>query len=340
MTTISRMLALAETGSQRPGGDRTALTLDGRRVGATESVSAGAVLVCGDSRYRIVEGLDGFLYPALMHDTAPKRPVRVHCGLHKCLTMYQRRVYKSVGKLHRKGPSAWFGRPAGYAHFYHEIRDFQTGLGQFSLASVSGQRLDLDSYDDIRVVRFLRDPRDLLVSAYYYHKRGAEGWCTVTDPVLGDFDQVHGGIPEGVGPGESMQTFLERVPIREAMDAEIAFRRPHFDSMMAWDPTDPRVLTLRYEDILGHEVETFERIGRHFEWGPLARRAARRAAARYALGGEKTARKGHVRNPRPQQWRDHLGPDQLDQIEAEWGALLDAYGYPTGAAARKQLASA
>lgn len=336
--TIVDMLGMTMTGDQRPRGEITDYFQNDTTVSESTEVSEGDVLGFGSDRYRVVKGIGEFLYPALIPPTPVDGPVRVHCGLHKCLTMYQRKVYRSVSRVQRRMMFKQRGRRVGYMHFYHRIRDFHENMEAKSITSVSGQRIDLQSYSDIRIVRFIRDPRDLLVSGYHYHKRGAEQWTKVKDPKLKAYDEVNCGIPTALRPGESLMDFLNNVVLEQGLIAEIDVRRPHYHSMMSWDPSDPRVLTIRYEDMLGNEPEMFDHIGKHMGWGWIERADARRCARKYRAGGKTTVRKGHIRNPNPRQWTKHFTPELLDMFEAEFAPLLEAYGYPTGAEAHQLLA--
>ena len=332
MVTVSDMLAILDTGDARPrrlAGPR----LDGVRASPDTEVAPGLVMSVGPDRYRIVGGLPGVLYPALIPKTPLRGPVRVHAGLHKCLTMLSRRVYEAtVGPVGRPRLERWGLAHRPFKHCFHYLRRFHRELAhdRRRILSISGHRLDLDGMGDARVVRIIRDPRDLIVSGLHYHRRGTEPWSRTRSPKRGDFDEVNGGIPSGLLPGQTMQEFVTDADLPTAMRAELEFRRPHLQSMMAWDPSDRRVLTLRYEDILGHEVAAFERIARHFELSEAEVAAARLGAAEFALGGAK-AQTGHVRNPKPRQWRDHFDHDLHDAFLSEFGPLLDAYGYPRNA---------
>jgi pyruvate/2-oxoglutarate dehydrogenase complex dihydrolipoamide dehydrogenase (E3) component len=55
------------------------------------------------------------------------------------------------------------------------------------MTSLSGHALDLDQFEDIKVIRFIRDPRDLIISGYFYHKRGGEDWCDYKNPTTVDY---------------------------------------------------------------------------------------------------------------------------------------------------------
>lgn len=334
MTTLAQVLEHLGTGQQRvpahlAGGP---LLLNGRAASRPDCPEPGDVLNAGARAYRIVRRLDGTLYPVLMPRRAPAaRPVHLHAGLHKNLTMFTRKVYDDVIRAQQKQVLQWARnlRFPQQKHFFHMIDDFYDQHHRFTQTSLSGQLVDLDSFPDIRVVRFVRDPRDLLISGYHYHMRGVEHWCKIPRAVHGDYALVGGAVPEALqrAGGVSLQEYLQSVSLADGLRAEFAFRVPHFDAMMAWPAQDARVLTLRYEDIMGSERNAFAAIADHLGWHADIKAVAERSAYRYSDGGEQAA-KGHVRDKRPGQWRSILPEDVAARVTSEYGALLSTLGYP------------
>lgn len=251
-----------------------------------------------------------------------RESVRVHCGYHKCLTMYSRRIYRRA--------CHWMLPPRrGFKHFYHWLDRFYEGCTRYRVVSVSGHALDLDRFEDVRVVRFVRDPRDLLVSGYHYHRRGAEPWSTLPDPAPEDWTQHNAVVPSALPAGESMQSFLEKASLEEGMKAELEWRANHFESMRAWPADDPRVRLFRYEDVLGREVDVFEEIFDFFEL-PRAARARGLLYARRHAAGRRAADRTHIRDARTGQWRDVLPDAVVAMVDEQYGDILDRYGYERG----------
>ena len=57
-----------------------------------------------------------------------------------------------------------------------------------------------------QISRFVCDPRDLLISEYFYHKRGAEPWLNIVDPKTTAWKIAKEVFPEGVGKGFSFSS--------------------------------------------------------------------------------------------------------------------------------------
>lgn len=303
---------------------------NGNRVFASDSLEPGDVVKIREVEYVVIEGGESRLGLRPKVSVAKRqvnRPVRVHCGFHKCLTMYSRKVYRKAATALFFSPEILKGRPWNFRHFFHRHDAWLENCERYGMTSLSGHALELNNFSDIRAVRFIRDPRDLIISGYYYHKRGGERWCEYVNPVDVDFELVNGVVPKGIPKGHSLKSYLENVSLEEGLTAEIEFRRKHLESMMTWPERDDRIRTYRYEDILGKEFETFREILTFYGKPAWVATKAGKIADRYRAGG-KVVREGHVRNPKSQQWRELFSTDLNERFVEEYGALLERYGYP------------
>ncbi len=246
------------------------------------------------------------------------RPQLVHCSYHKCLTKYFHKVASTV-----------FNRVlvagAGYRHFNSRLDAFLAEVGDLRLASLNNHALDPDRLGDVRISRFVRDPRDLVVSGYFYHQNGSERWTTVEGPTDRDWEVVNGHVPDGVG-SRSYAAFLREATVEEGLIAEIQFRAHHFASMRAWPEDDPRIRVYRYEDVLGHEREVFADILGFYGLASPVRVLGSVLADRFSASRAQR-RTGHIRDPQPQQWREHFTPRVHRYFEEHAGDLLARHGY-------------
>lgn len=74
-------------------------------------------------------------------------------------------------------------------------------------------------------MRVIRDPRDLIMSGYYYHKRAAEPWCKTVDPTEDHpaWKKVRGCVPTNLPSGYSLTGYLNEASLEEGLLAEIDF---------------------------------------------------------------------------------------------------------------------
>lgn len=244
----------------------------------------------------------------------------VHCSYHKCLTVYYSRVMRSA--FNRCMP--W---SRGYRHYNSHLEDFYESFPDYRIVSVNNRFLDLERLEEFRISRFVRDPRDLVVSGYFYHRRGAEAWTRIPSPTAEDWYFANGVVPESMqGSGASFAGHLQSLPEEEGLLAELEFRRNHFESMALWPTHHPQILTYRYEDIIGNESRVFRELFDFYGFSSIERRLGDWFARRYSI--RKLLGDAHVRNPSPGQWRKHFSSRVQEACDAAHGGLIESLGYP------------
>lgn len=251
----------------------------------------------------------------------------VHCSYHKCLTKYFAKVFKGI---FNKNPLT----KDGYIHFNSLIDEFYQKSNNFKLTSVNNHAIDLKQLgDNFRVTRFMRDPRDMIVSGYFYHKRAAEPWCEVVSPSEDDWKVVNGNIPSGLKEGESYAQMLNRVDVTEGLKAEIEFRKYHFGSMRQWPVDHPNIMLIRYEEMLGNELDTFNDVFDFYELSRWSKKRGMKYAHKYSAGVAQQS-KGHLathmRNPESGQWKNHFSEELTEQFNDQYGDILTSHGYQIG----------
>ena len=253
---------------------------------------------------------------------AGKPPGRhlIHCSYHKCLTVYFSRVMHAVFNL----CMPW---SRGYRHYNSHLDDFYDGFRQLRVASVNNRALDLERLRPFRISRFIRDPRDLVVSGYFYHRRGAEDWVNIEKPTPEDWYFANGNISEGLrAHGSSFSSYLQSLSEEDGLLAELEFRRHHFDSMAEWPDEHPDIVTYRYEEIVGGEARVLRELIHFYGLSPFERTLGNFFARRYSL--RKLPADAHVRNPASGQWRQHFTPRVKAAFDERYGGLIERLGYP------------
>ena len=214
----------------------------------------------------------------------------IHCSYHKCLTVYFRRVMDALFNRCLR----WTD---GYRHYNSHLDEFYDGFRADRLSSINNRALDLHRLGRVRISRFVRDPRDLVVSGYFYHRRGAEAWTRTEAPTADDWYFANGVVPAGMrGSGLSFTAYLQSLPEEEGLLAELEFRQLHFESMSRWPAAHPDIATFRYEEILGNEVAVFLRLCGHYGLSRLERTLVGWFARRWAVGGPPIPTSG-IRGP-------------------------------------------
>ena len=183
--------------------------------------------------------------------------------------------------------------------------------------SMQGKQ-DLKALGRYRGVHVMRDPRDMIVSGYHYHRWTHEPWVHRLD-----------------ANGESYQQKLRRLDKTAGLYLEI----DHFiffyrATLEAWDMADPDLLEVSYEALMGPERDArylaiFRHLGFTGDELDLAVRLMRLFAAESRSGrtGNGVAARSHLRSGRSRQWEAELEPAHLAYIEAELGPVLGKFGY-------------
>lgn len=240
---------------------------------------------------------------------------RIHCSYHKCLTVFFSRIMYGVFPL------------GGYGHFESRAEEFRREHQKYRLTSLNNHALDFEVLgENDRVSRFIRDPRDLVVSGYFYHKRGAEAWCTIQTPKAENLRAVNGCVPRALKNGESIAECLQRLDLEDGLLAEIDFRAKHFASMLEWPENDKRVAVYRYEEILGNERMVMSQLADHLRLGRIRKWLAERLAEKYSARNQSQKTK-HIRNPESAQWKKYFTPRVEDYLNASHPGLVAKLGY-------------
>lgn len=194
-----------------------------------------------------------------------------------------------------------------------------------------------------RAVRVVRDPRDVWVSSYLYHRRCPEGWCVNTDfdpaPPVGyprvDFSIAHYSEDRKqaylcwLGGRSYQQNLLDRDQADGLAFELDGYTAATMDAMRAW-PSPPGVMDVRLEEIAADFDRTMRRVFTHLGFD-----AARMDAAVDAAAAEDIARmddatlaaRPHIAGRRLSKWRDVLTAAQVAEFERRHGDVVTGLGY-------------
>jgi hypothetical protein len=196
-----------------------------------------------------------------------------------------------------------------------------------------------------RAVRLIRDPRDIWVSGYLYHRHCLEGWCTNTNfdpsPPIAyprvDYSFQH--YPEEwkqrylawLGGKSYQQNLMER-DLAGGLEFELAgYTGCTLDAMRSWWLTTPELLDVRLEAVTRDFDGTLRRIFAHLGLDEGECERTVELAARYDLARMSDAeisQRRHIHSRKLSKWRDVLSPSQVVRFEAHYRDLICKLGYP------------
>jgi hypothetical protein len=201
---------------------------------------------------------------------------------------------------------------------FERVRDSDLPSGKAKLFLSMQGKQDLSALGSYRGAHVMRDPRDMIVSGYHYHKWTHEIWVHRLDE-----------------NGESYQDKLNRLDKRAGLFLEI----DHFiffyrDTLEGWDMHNPAMLEVSYESLMGPEKrrlyrDIFAHLGLEGAELELAQDLMKLFEAESRTGKASGAvnQKSHVRSGKSRQWETELEPQHLEYIEQHLGPVLRKFGY-------------
>jgi len=195
-----------------------------------------------------------------------------------------------------------------------------------------------------RGIRSIRDPRDILVSAYNYHKHCTEKWCVSTDfdpspPIRfprvpaayhhlrerwkRDYLKRLGGI-----------SYQQNILMRDRGDG-IAFELENYvgvilDSMWSWPHRDERIVDVKMEDTSADFDGSMSGVFRHLGFAEADVPELLEIAGDHDVGrmdDAALAADPHIHGRDRSKWRTFLTEAEIAGFERRYGDLVSILGY-------------
>ena len=226
-------------------------------------------------------------------------------GHHKCLTRYFNRIFE--GNVHFKGQAE---------KFFRFLR--QQTESRFASLNNATVRPDRPLLRASACFHVLRHPKDLIISGYFYHRRGAESWThfPIQFGLASRYRLELGDALEGdelalIKADSSTKWLLETLPFESGLMLEMVLRKyrcglnpiPLYES--------DAVKTVRFEEVMARPVEEVGAVCEHFG---LDDEATERILSRTLEVHE--TKTEHIRDRSAYQYRSHFTP-RLDRFFAQ-----------------------
>lgn len=285
--------------------------------------------------------------------------MRVYFGHHKCASQYVKAVFLRTTALLGMEPSRVDNFSARLPLGYHAREPYRALLEEHRarlladpaevLCLTNGDREAvslLEQRGDYRGFHVIRDPRDLVVSAYFSHRyshpiRSDGGW-------IADFRRQLSAVPD----------------VESGLLLELEFNATVLADLGAWDYANPRVHETRFETLIAEPTAEFARIFEALDvrvprWGlrslaglvvdrwlwrsrhrPMPLRTTLPAPVlRHVVAGHAFDRLAQGRQPGQEDaqhhyrkgvagdWRTYFTPRVTAAFKERYGGLLIALGY-------------
>ena len=255
-------------------------------------------------------------------------PLVIHFGYHKCLTSYHMQIFNRLS----------FEFSFRYQHFATRYQDFEAAavsdIEQNRVYSVNNfSAVNWQRLPDYRGSHFIRDPRCLVTSGYHYHLWTRESWCRdpafkwqriVSHPYFALYiDDDASNYPNKI----SYQKYVNTLGLEKGLILEMIWRTRHFEQMLGWNFNNPRIIEIRYEDLIGHEVEAFNSIFEHYGFHPRLISRGLEVVERFSLKNQRKSETRHIRSGETKQWVKEFSPLHKRLFKDVYGELLVKLNY-------------
>ena len=256
-----------------------------------------------------------------------KNHLIVHFSYHKCLTNYYNRIFRELSLIH------------GFRnhHFNSRIKEFHsvvTRPNQTGVYSVNNHSdFDFETLPNYRGSHFIRDPRDLIVSGYRYHLWTTEKWVNnynypweriFKNPLF----TTHVESEESHFPNSiSVRDYLNSINQEKGLIVEMLIRQNHFRQLEEWNYKNPLVMELKYEEIIGNEIECFKKLFHHYELDPKISKIGLNLVEKYSLKNRKKSSTSHVRHGGANQWKTEFSELHENVFNQLYPTLLTKLKY-------------
>jgi len=251
-----------------------------------------------------------------MADDSTQPPWAIRFGYHKCLTKFMNRVFPQNRHF-----------LAMYEQF---VRHLEAG-NEPRFVSLNNCVLmpERKIFKNARILHLIRHPKDIIVSGYFYHKRGAEGWTEAALPyrfsqvLLAELryflnDKEHrfvAGCPSTV-------ELLSELPQSKGFMAEMVWLKywKGFNPVPYYEC--PWIRTMRFEDIVADQRRAVLEMCDHWEIPEQSREE-------YAERAESLSRTptSHVRDSSPEQHLQWFDADVEAFYERQFNGIHRALDY-------------
>ena len=174
-----------------------------------------------------------FNRPARALIPKPERLI-VHCCHHRVATVWFGRLLRRIA-----AEFGWKFQSCGQAELEHDTDIFMQHSSKVAPS-------ELRAY---RGSHMIRDPRDIMVSGYFYHL-----WCT----------EVRYTSPRSEFDGKSYQEMLRSVSQERGLAMEIEWSKNRIRRIVDWHYDNPEFLELRFEDFIRDERASVTAACKHY----------------------------------------------------------------------------
>ncbi|MFC1849849.1 sulfotransferase domain-containing protein [candidate division CSSED10-310 bacterium] len=165
-------------------------------------------------------------------------------------------------------------------------------------------------------IHVIRDPRDVVVSGYFYHLRCSEAWCLKPKTHL---------------QGKSYQDYLKSLSQEEGLIFEMTHVAKYtINTMAQWNYHNSCALEFKYEDIMTNYEQCFRKIFTYWGFGEPELEKCLEIAHRHnvnRLSEDELKKNSHIHSKELCKWKKHFSERHLNMFQELYGDILVKLGY-------------
>ncbi|CCE24396.1 sulfotransferase domain-containing protein [Methylotuvimicrobium alcaliphilum] len=236
--------------------------------------------------------------------------------------LYKKKPYTGDKKLiihcgYHRGGTTWFNNVlsavAGNLGLRYQLCEPENIAPNTEIYLCNDSKIKLTHLSNYVGTHMIRDPRDLIVSGYNYHKHTHEPWAH---------------IPRKEYDGKSYQEQLNSLNQYNGLMLEIERTSPSIIRMAKWDYSNTKILELKYEEVIQNEKEWWRKIFTHYGFSNKAVEDAISIAMQYqinAVKGKQVSRfmtDKHIRSGKEGQWKKMFQQEHKEYFHELFGDIL------------------
>lgn len=238
-------------------------------------------------------------------DSSKNKPSKliIHCGYHKVATTTFRKILKKIAQQ--------------FNWEFQSCKQDELKMGTDVFIQNHSQ-IDLSRLPPHVGSHIIRDPRDLVISGYFYHQWCTEKWCNQKRKIY---------------EGRSYQEVLNSLSKEEGIVFEMERSRSAIENMANWNYSNPNFIEIRLEELSANQIEVFTRIFHKFELNEVQMEQALSVVEKLTfekLSGRKPGeenRKSHFRKGVPGDWKNHFTEEHKKTFKQMYPSVLVKLGY-------------
>lgn len=165
-------------------------------------------------------------------------------------------------------------------------------------------------------IHLIRDPRDIVVSGYFYHKWCDEEWVKI-------YNRYY---------GMSYQEKLNSISKEDGINYEIDSASFTLKNISNWDYNNPFILEIKYENLIVDIETNFKKIFNHLNLNEKYYSECLDLFYKKSIFNQKRelgqiTEKTHLRSGSINQWKEHFSVDHKEYFKSKHGDALLKLGY-------------